>query len=74
MFNASERQTDFLSSYTAIRYKIAEKQVNSLREIETRLGLADRLAACVKDPRAPERVLHRLAEIIRFRMLMIAAD
>jgi Transposase DDE domain group 1 len=44
-----------------------------LREIETRLGLADRLAACVKDPRAPERVVHRLAEIIRFRMLMIAA-
>jgi len=27
----------------------------------------------VKDPRAPERVVHRLAEIIRFRMLMIAA-
>src|ERR1700736_2791173 len=45
----------------------------ALREIETRLGLADRLAACVKDPRAPERVVHRLAEIIRFRMLMIAA-
>src|SRR5258706_13052918 len=45
----------------------------ALREIETRLGLADRLAACVKDPRAAERVVHRLAEIIRFRMLMIAA-
>src|SRR6266852_5632753 len=44
----------------------------ALREIESRLGLADRLAACVKDPRAPERVVHRLAEIIRFRMLMIA--
>src|SRR5260370_10321837 len=45
----------------------------ALREIETRLGLADRWAACLKDPRAPERVVHRLAEIIRFRMLMIAA-
>src|SRR5712672_3022952 len=45
----------------------------ALREIESRLGLADRLAACVKDPRAPARVVHRLAEIIRFRMLMIAA-
>src|ERR1700738_1222226 len=45
----------------------------ALREIESRLGLADRLAACLKDPRAPERVAHRLAEIIRFRMLMIAA-
>jgi hypothetical protein len=45
----------------------------ALREIERRLGLADRLAACVNDPRAPQRVQHRLAEIIRFRMLMIAA-
>ena len=44
-----------------------------LREIERRLGLADRLAACLKDPRAPEKVVHGLAEIIRFRMLMIAA-
>jgi hypothetical protein len=44
-----------------------------LREIERRLGLADRLANCLVDPRAPERVVHRLAEIIRFRMLMIAA-
>src|SRR5260370_42367919 len=45
----------------------------ALREIETRLGLADRLAACVKDPRAPERVVHRFAKIIPFRMRMIAA-
>ena len=44
-----------------------------LREIERRLGMADRLARCLKDPRAPERVGHHLAEIIRFRMLMIAA-
>ena len=45
----------------------------ALREIERRIGVADRLAACLKDPRAPERVQHRLAEIIRLRMLMIAA-
>ena len=45
----------------------------ALREIERRLGVADRLAGCLRDPRAPERVEHRLAEIIRFRMLMIAA-
>ena len=45
----------------------------ALREIERRLGVADRLANCLVDPRAPERVVHRLAEIIRFRMLMIAA-
>src|SRR6202047_1926090 len=44
-----------------------------LREVERRLGLADRLALCLKDPRAPEKVVHGLAEIIRFRMLMIAA-
>src|SRR5437868_1388311 len=29
----------------------------ALREIESRLGLADRLAACLKDRRAPERVV-----------------
>ena len=45
----------------------------ALREIERRLGLADRLANWLRDPRAPERVWHGVAEIIRFRMLMIAA-
>lgn len=45
----------------------------ALREIERRLAIADRLATCLKDPRMPEKVVHRLAEIIRFRMLMIAA-
>src|SRR3954465_6657026 len=44
-----------------------------LREVERRLGLADRLAACLNDPRTPEKIVHRLTEIIRFRMLMIAA-
>jgi hypothetical protein len=45
----------------------------TFREIERRLGLADRLAASVKDPRAAERVRHGLAEITRLCMLMIAA-
>lgn len=45
----------------------------ALREVERRLGIADRLAACIEDPRAPERVRHRLAAILRFRLLMIAA-
>ena len=45
----------------------------ALREIEQRLGVADRLAACVADPRDPDRVRHSVADIIRFRMLMIAA-
>jgi hypothetical protein len=44
-----------------------------LAEIERKLGLAERLARCVEDPRAPERVRHGLAEMIRFRALMIAA-
>jgi len=44
----------------------------ALREIEDRLGLADRLD-CLKDPRAPERIRHSLADIIRFRMMLIAA-
>jgi hypothetical protein len=44
-----------------------------LAEIERKLGLADLLAGCIEDPRAPERVRHSLAEMIRFRTLMIAA-
>jgi len=44
-----------------------------LREIEQRLCLAERLAACIDDPRAQAQVLHGLADMIRFRMLMIAA-
>src|SRR3954470_14791837 len=45
----------------------------ALREIERRLGLAERLAGGLKEPRAPGGIEHRLAEIIRFRILMIAA-
>jgi hypothetical protein len=44
-----------------------------LREVEQRLRVADRLAACIKDPRSPDQITHSLADIIRFRMLMIAA-
>ena len=44
-----------------------------LAEIERRLGIAERLARCLEDPRAPERVHHTLAEMIRFRVLLIAA-
>lgn len=45
----------------------------ALREVEARLGVAQRLAACIDDPRAPERIRHSLAEMLRFRLLMIAA-
>src|SRR5918993_1564698 len=47
--------------------------VLALREVEKRLRVADRLAACIKDPRAPDQITHALADIIRFRLLMIAA-
>jgi hypothetical protein len=45
----------------------------ALRECEQRRRVADRLAACIDDPRAPDQVTHSLADIIRFRLLMIAA-
>src|SRR3954454_16233289 len=45
----------------------------ALREIEQRLRVADRFAACIDDPRAPDQITHTLADIIRFRLLMIAA-
>jgi hypothetical protein len=47
--------------------------VLALREIERRLRVAERMAACLKDPRDPGQITHALADIIRFRLLMIAA-
>src|SRR5271154_5246682 len=44
-----------------------------LAAVEQRLGIAERLADCIEDPRAPKRVRHTLAEMIRFRALLIAA-
>ena len=44
-----------------------------LAEIERKLQIAERLACCVADPRAPERVRHSLVEMIRYRALLIAA-
>jgi hypothetical protein len=44
-----------------------------LAEIERRLGIAERLVRCLEDPRSPDRVQHTLAEMIRFRVLLIAA-
>src|SRR5258707_15452802 len=44
-----------------------------LAAIEQRLGIAERLADCIEDPRAPEPVRHTLAEMIRYRALLIAA-
>ena len=44
-----------------------------LADIERRLGIAEHLARCLTDPRSPERVHYTLAEMIRFRVLLIAA-
>ena len=44
-----------------------------LREVESRLAVAGRLAACIADPRVPGLVTHSLAGIIRFRLPMIAS-
>jgi hypothetical protein len=44
-----------------------------LREVEQRLRIADRFAGCIEDQRAPDQITHTLADIIRFRLLMIAA-
>ena len=43
------------------------------RGIEKKLGLAARLASCMRDRRNPERIVHPLEEMLRLRMLAIAA-
>ena len=44
-----------------------------LRGVEKKLGLAARLASCLRDRRKPERIEHPLEEMLRLRMLAIAA-
>lgn len=44
-----------------------------LREVDRRLRLAERLAACIPDWRDPESISHGIAEMLRFRMFAIAA-
>jgi hypothetical protein len=43
------------------------------RGVERQLGLADRLASCIRDRRKPERIEHPLAEMLRLRVFAIAA-
>jgi hypothetical protein len=43
-----------------------------LAQAEQRLGIAERLAACIADPRDQARVVHDLGDILRARMLAIA--
>jgi hypothetical protein len=44
-----------------------------LRGVEKKLGLAARLASCIRDRRNPERIEHTLEEMLRLRMFSIAA-
>jgi hypothetical protein len=41
--------------------------------VERRLKIAEPMAACIEDRRDPDRVVHGLAEMIRYRALLIAA-
>ncbi len=43
-----------------------------LAQAERQLGIAERLAACIADPRDQSRVIHDLGDILRARMLAIA--
>src|SRR6056297_1213694 len=45
----------------------------ALREAERRLNVGGKLAACLYDRRDPARTLHGAADILRFRMPMVAA-
>jgi Transposase DDE domain group 1 len=44
-----------------------------LAQLDPRLGLTARVAACLKDPRLPERIRHSLRDLIRQRVYQIAA-
>src|SRR5260370_38036268 len=44
-----------------------------LRGVEKKLGLAARLASCLRDRRNPERIVHPVEEMLRLRMVAIAA-
>jgi hypothetical protein len=44
-----------------------------LAQLDQQLGLTQRVAACLKDPRLPERIRHSLRDLIRQRVYQIAA-
>jgi hypothetical protein len=81
---AMDEDTGILPSFPAVAGKpvhvafdggrlTSDAGILLLARIEQRLGIAERLADCIEDPRAPERVRHGLAEMIRYRALLIAA-
>jgi len=44
-----------------------------LREVEKKLGIAERLSSCLKDRRDPDLITHTVADMLRSRMFAIAA-
>jgi hypothetical protein len=44
-----------------------------LRDVERRLGLAERLAGCLTDRPDPARTEHEIVEMLRLRMFLVAA-
>jgi hypothetical protein len=44
-----------------------------LAQLDQQLGLTQRVAACLKDPRLPERIRHTLLDLIRQRVYQIVA-
>jgi DDE family transposase len=44
-----------------------------LAQLDREVGLTERVAACIQDPRLPERVQHSLLSLIRQRVYQIAA-
>ena len=44
-----------------------------LRSVEKKLGLAERLASCIREWRKPESIVHPLEEMLRLRMFAIAS-
>ena len=52
---------------------LSDSGVIALAQVDRRLRVAERLAACIDDPRSPDQVVHSLADMIGFRMKMIAA-
>jgi Transposase DDE domain group 1 len=44
-----------------------------LRGVEQHLGVAARVAGCLRDRRDPDRIDHEIAEMLRLRMFLIAA-
>src|SRR3954465_4860948 len=62
-----------ISAIIDARCTSADGGVLLFQDVERRLNLANRLAACLHDPRPPGKITHSLDDILRFRTLAIVA-